>query len=141
MDEAVERMMNRDGVGLLANEARTVLEAEVADIVAKKRVHCACTCDKKAGPWKLAHDDLCRLKENSLAFSDWQIESAHNPKHQFIGVEIQFLSSGRREGCAFGRKMVGINPCMDDMNLFGREDAGGAVMSLCHGRGWVIVSA
>jgi hypothetical protein len=29
---------------------------------------------------------------------------------------------------------------MNDMNLFGREDAGGAVMSLCHGRGWVIVS-
>jgi hypothetical protein len=88
----------------------------------------------------LAHDDLCRLKENSLAFSDWQIESAHNTKHQFIGVKIQSLSSGRREGCAFGRKMVGINSSMNNMNLFGREDAGGAVMSLCHGRGWVIVS-
>jgi hypothetical protein len=36
----------------------------------------------------LAHDDLCRLKENPLAFSDGQIESADNPKHQFIGVEI-----------------------------------------------------
>jgi hypothetical protein len=88
----------------------------------------------------LAHDDLCRLKENSLAFSDWQIESTHNPKYQFIGVKIQSLSSGRREGCAFEGKMVGINSCMNDMNLIGREDAGGAVMSLCHRRGWVIVS-
>ena len=30
---------------------------------------------------------------------------------------------------------------MNDMNLFGREDAGGAVMSLCYGRRRVIVSA
>jgi hypothetical protein len=88
----------------------------------------------------LAHNDLCSLEENSLAFSDRQIEPAHNPKHQFIGVKIQFLSSGRREGGAFGRKMVGINSRMNDMNLFGREDAGGAVMSLCHRRGRVIVS-
>jgi hypothetical protein len=133
-------MMKRDGIGLLADETRPVFEAEVADIVAKKRVHCARTCDKKAGSWKLAHDDLCRFKENSLAFSDRQIESAYNPKHKFIGVKIQFLSSGRREGCAFGVKMVGINSSLNDMNLFGREDAGRAVMSLCHRRSRVIVS-
>jgi hypothetical protein len=89
----------------------------------------------------LAHDDLCRFKKNSLAFSDRQIESAHNPKHQFIGVEIQFLSRGRGEGWAFRRKLVGIDSSMNDMNLFGREDAGGAVMSLRYGRGRVIVSA
>jgi hypothetical protein len=41
MDEAVERVVKRDGIGLLANETRTVLEAEMANIVAKKRVHCA----------------------------------------------------------------------------------------------------
>jgi hypothetical protein len=41
VDEAVERVMKRDGIGLLANETRPVFEAEVADIVAKKRVHCA----------------------------------------------------------------------------------------------------
>jgi hypothetical protein len=41
MDEAVERVMKRDGIGLLANEAGPVFEAEMADIVAKKRVHCA----------------------------------------------------------------------------------------------------
>jgi hypothetical protein len=39
MDQAVERVMKRDRVGLLANEAGPVFEAEVADIVAKKRVH------------------------------------------------------------------------------------------------------
>jgi hypothetical protein len=39
MDQAVERMMKRNWVGLLANETRPVFEAEVADIVAKKRVH------------------------------------------------------------------------------------------------------
>jgi hypothetical protein len=39
VDEAVERMMKRDGVGLLADETRPVFESEVADIVAKKRVH------------------------------------------------------------------------------------------------------
>ena len=30
---------------------------------------------------------------------------------------------------------------MNDVNLFGGDEAGGAVMSLCHGRGRVIVSA
>jgi hypothetical protein len=88
----------------------------------------------------LAHDDLCGFKKNSLAFSDRQIESAHNTKHKFIGVKIQFLARGRRERCAFGRKMVGIDSSMNDVNLFGEDEAGGAVMSLCHGRGWVIVS-
>jgi len=39
MDEAIERMMKRDGIGLLADETGSVFEAEVADIVAKKRVH------------------------------------------------------------------------------------------------------
>jgi len=29
---------------------------------------------------------------------------------------------------------------MNDVNLFGRDDAGGAVMSFCHGRGGIIVS-
>jgi hypothetical protein len=46
----------------------------------------------------LAHDDLGGFKENSLAFSDRQIESAYNTKHQFIGVKIQSLSSGGGEG-------------------------------------------
>jgi hypothetical protein len=133
MNQAVERVMKRDRIGLLANKAGPVFEAEVADIVAKKRVHCARTCDKKAGPGKLAHDDLCSLKENSLAFSDRQIESAHNTKHQFIGVKIESLSRGRGEGWAFRRKLVGIDSSMNDMNLFGRDDAGGAVMSLCYG--------
>jgi hypothetical protein len=41
MDQAVEHMVKRDGIGLLANETGPVFEAEVADIVAKKRVHCA----------------------------------------------------------------------------------------------------
>jgi hypothetical protein len=36
--------------------------------------------------------------------------------------------------------MVGIDSSMNDVNLFGGDEAGGAVMSLCHGRGWVIVS-
>jgi hypothetical protein len=91
-------MVKRDGIGLLANETSPVLEAEVPDIVTKNGVHCARACDKKAGPWKLAHDDLCGLKENSLAFSNRQIESAHNTKHQFIGVKIQSLSRGRGVG-------------------------------------------
>jgi hypothetical protein len=42
----------------------------------------------------LAHDDLGSLQENSLAFSDRQIESADNTKHQFIGVKIQSFSRG-----------------------------------------------
>jgi hypothetical protein len=41
MDEAVECVVKRDGIGLLANEAGSVLQAEVANVVAKKRVHCA----------------------------------------------------------------------------------------------------
>jgi hypothetical protein len=36
MDQAVERVMKRNGVGLLANETRPVFEAEVANVVAKK---------------------------------------------------------------------------------------------------------
>jgi hypothetical protein len=36
MDEAVERVMERDGIGLLANETGPVLEPEVANVVAKK---------------------------------------------------------------------------------------------------------
>jgi hypothetical protein len=87
---------------LLTNEAGSVLQTKVANIVAKKRVHCARSCDKKAGPWKLAHDDLSGLKENSLAFPNREIKSAYNTKHQFIGVKIQSLSRGKGEGGAFG---------------------------------------
>jgi hypothetical protein len=76
---------------------------------------------------------LCGLKENSLPFSDRQVESAYNTKHEFIGVQIQSLSRCRVEGCPFGGKIGGVDSCVNDVNLFGREDAGGAVMSLCHG--------
>jgi hypothetical protein len=36
MDEAVERVVEREGVGLLANEASAFFKAQMADILSKK---------------------------------------------------------------------------------------------------------
>ena len=39
MDEAVECVVEGDGVGLLADESGAFFEAKVADILAEKRIH------------------------------------------------------------------------------------------------------
>jgi hypothetical protein len=39
MDETVECVVEGEGVGLLADESGAFFEAEVADILAEKRVH------------------------------------------------------------------------------------------------------
>jgi len=39
MDEAVECVVEGEGVGLLADEAGALFETEVTDILAEKRIH------------------------------------------------------------------------------------------------------
>ncbi len=41
MDETVERMMQRKGVGLLADQIGTIFEAQVANIISQQVLHIA----------------------------------------------------------------------------------------------------
>jgi hypothetical protein len=70
MDETVECVVEGEGVGLLADESGAFFEAEVADILAEKRIHGARSCKEKAGFGKASHNGLGCFKKDALAFAD-----------------------------------------------------------------------
>jgi hypothetical protein len=140
VNKTVERMVKRNRIGLLADETGSVFEAEVADIVAKKIFHRSRARDQKAGMGKMSHDDLGGLKENSLAFSYWKVESADHSKDEFVWVKRKPLARLQGVSRSHRAKKGGIDSCMDDVKFFWGDMTRATVMSLWNGRGWVIMT-
>ena len=89
---------------------------------------------------KLTDHDLGGSEKYSLAFSYGEIESSHNSENELLGEEIQFLASGCGEGGALRLKEGRIDSCVDHVEIFWGENAGGAMVAFGNGGGGIVVS-
>ena len=137
--EAVDGVVKRYRVGLLADESGAVLQTEVVNIVAEESLHRARPCQKKAGVGETTNHHLGRFEKNPLPFSNGEIESAHHPKDELVLIQAEPMPGGGGEGGVHRPKQGRVDSGMDDVELLGSNRAGWAMMSLCDGRGRVVV--
>jgi len=140
VDQTIQGMVEQDRVRLLPHQAGPVLQSQMADVIPQQIFHVARTREEKTGFRQAAHHLLGGFEKNPLPLADRKVESANHAKGHICFVEIQFSPGCGSESGLLGMEQGGIDSGVDDMEFGWINPASGAVMSLNHGRGGIIVA-
>jgi hypothetical protein len=86
------------------------------------------------------HDLLSGAEKDSLALPHWQVKAPDHAEGDLLLLESEFSSGGSEERGLLRLKEVGVDAGVDDMEFFGIDPAGVAVMPFGNRGGRVVVA-